>query len=347
MSLLTPFCQQLKQQYIPKERLSTHPVRCWSETDRHHNSIVDAFVIILRTNGCSWSHTDGCSMCGYFTDSASGTLTTKDIETQVHQAMQRYQGEPVLKIFTSGSFFDIKEITHSLQKKILSICASQAKKIVVESRPDYITKTSIDLLTPFLKKIEIEVGIGLETANDLLREYAINKGFSYDDYLKAATILQNNNIGVKTYIFVKPLFLTEKDAITDALNTVDAVKNISTTISFNPANIQRHTVMEYFWRRQYYRPPWLWSILEILTESKQKTTTRLQCDIVGGGSHRGTHNCPICDKEILEKIRKFSLTQDTEYLTPSPCNCKNIWTTQCDTEKLTFGSIIDYQQGYQ
>ncbi|MBU0497218.1 MAG: archaeosine biosynthesis radical SAM protein RaSEA [Candidatus Thermoplasmatota archaeon] len=347
MSLLTPFCQQLKQQYIPKQRSTTHPVRCWSETDRHHTSIVDAFVIILRTTGCSWSHTDGCSMCGYFTDSAPDSLTTKDIETQVHQAMQRYHGEPVLKIFTSGSFFDTKEISRSLQQKILSLCATQAKKIVFESRPEYITKASIDLLTPFLKKTEIEVGIGLETANDLIREHAINKGFSYDDYLTAATSLQNNNIGVKTYVFVKPLFLTEKDAINDALNTVETVKNISTTISFNPANIQRHTVMEYFWRRQYYRPPWLWSILEILSESKQKTTTRLQCDIVGGGSHRGAHNCPACDKEILEKIRTLSLTQHTDKISSLSCNCKKIWTAQCNTEKLTFGSIIDYQQGYQ
>ena len=59
--------------------------------------------------------------------------------------------------------------------------------------------------------------------------------------------------------------------------------------------------MEYLWRRKQYRPPWLWSIIDILRHGKKiLEDMRIQCDIVGGGNIRGPHNCNNCNKKLSE-----------------------------------------------
>ena len=347
MSLLAPFCQQLKLQFTPKPHSPNQPVRYWTEKDRFNNSIKEAFVIILRTRGCSWARNGGCSMCGYFNDSHWNDISETQLKTQFHTAMKHYQDEPIVKLFNSGSFFDPQEMPRAVQHDILTTLREKAEKIAVESRPEYITKQNLDSLSKNIPLSKIEVGIGLETANDSIRKHAINKGFTLLDYKKAVSQLSKLDIGVKTYILIKPPLLTEQEAIDDSLETVQIVKDDSSTISFNPCNVQRHTTVEYFWHRHNYRPPWLWTVIDILQKSKHITNTRLQCDISGGGSPRGANNCPECNTTCLDSITQFSLTQDIDHLLDLECDCKQNWEAQCINEGKTFGSNIDYQKEYQ
>ena len=170
----------------------------------------------------------------------------------------------------------------------------------------------------------------------------INKGFTFDDYKNAADILNKNNCELKTYVLVKPLFLTEKESIEDCNNTVEKIKNITDSISFNPVNVQRNTLVEYLWKRNQYRPAWLWSVVEILKRSKKIVRNlKIKCDIVGGGSIRGAHNCRKCDREILDAISLFSLYQDVNVLNSLDCKCHDEWLDQIDLENIGFGSLVD------
>jgi radical SAM enzyme (TIGR01210 family) len=99
----------------------TKPVRCWSEKDILNGKIVDAYVIIFRTRGCSWALKSGCTMCGYFNDSMWEKVSESDLLKQFDKTMENYSGEKIVKIFTSGSFLDDNEITSKVQKKILSV----------------------------------------------------------------------------------------------------------------------------------------------------------------------------------------------------------------------------------
>ena len=97
-----------------------------------------------------------------------------------------------------------------------------------------------------------------------MREKAINKGFTFNDYKKAATLLKKHQMNVKTYVLMKPPFLTEKESLNDCIQTTKDIAPYTDLISLNPTNVQRHTVVEYLWKRNQYRPPWLWSIVEYL-----------------------------------------------------------------------------------
>jgi radical SAM enzyme (TIGR01210 family) len=342
MSEITTFCHSFKKDFIARPQNPQRPVHCWSEKDVLDGKIVDAYVIILRTRGCSWALSSGCTMCGYFNDSMLTTLSEEDLLTQFGVALQGYKNEKIVKLFTSGSFLDPSEIPVRVQQQILSTLNDTADKISVESRPEYITKKNVQAIQEKIPLKYFEVGIGLETSNDLVREKTINKGFTFQDYITAATLLRQHKMGVKTYVLLKPPFLTEQESLNDCITTAKDTASYTDLLSLNPTNIQRHTVVEYLWNRNQYRPPWLWSIVEFLQQSKRLTDAFVKCDVVGGGNIRGAHNCGVCDRRVLHAIEEFSLTQNTEVFRDLSCDCQEQWHDQLDLENLSFGSLVDF-----
>ena len=341
MNELAKFCKSLKKDFTPKIQDSKRPVRCWSEKDIINGKIVDTFVIILRTKGCSWMLQSGCSMCGYFNDSLFRKISDEDLLIQFETAMKKYSNEKFIKIFTSGSFLDEKEISPKIREEILTRLFKNAEKVSIESRPEFIIDKNLSkIYDPAGSKI-FEVGVGLESANDFILENSINKGFNFIEYQKAVKVLKKYNFSTKTYVLLKPPFLTEKESIDDCINTIKKIDKYTDIISLNPTNVQRNTVVDYLWFRKQYRPPWLWSIVEILKQSKNFTDKPVKCDIVGGGSIRGAHNCRLCDHNILKLIEKFSLAQDISVFDDISCDCKEKWLDQLDIENLGFGSLID------
>ncbi len=345
MNNLANLCKDLKTRFHPKQRSSSKPVASWSEKDVLDGKIIDAFVIILRTRGCRWALKSGCSMCGYFNDSSWQQITEEQMLAQFQKAMDQYNQEPLIKIFTSGSFLDETELSLHTQQHIINTCSETAKKISIESRPEFITDQTLETMNTSLDNGQLEIGIGLETANDALREYAINKGFTFNDYQNAATLLKKNNFLLKTYVLVKPPFLSEKQALNDSIQTIETISDITGIVSINPTNVQRYTFVEYLWKRQQYRPPWLWSIIELLKESKKNhPLLRLQCDVAGGGKPRGAHNCKQCDQKMLNAIKEFSLQQNNDLFSDLDCSCQKKWQDQMELEDLHFGSLIDTQR---
>lgn len=341
---LSEFCKEIKKGFKPKKPDFSKPVKSWSEKDVIDKKIVDAFVIILKTRGCSWALNSGCSMCGYFNDSSFSKIDETLLLKQFQKAMEKYNDEPIVKIFTSGSFFDEHEIPIKIRDKIINNLFEKTEKISVESRPEYVKKSVLSEIQKNTKSKIFEIGIGLETANDFIRKNSINKGFSFNDYKKAVDLIKKHNFSLKTYVLLKPPFITEKEAINDCIKTIEKTKDFTDIISLNPVNVQKNTVVEYLWRRKEYSPPWFWSVVEVLKESKKnigKNNVLLKCDIAGGGNIRGAHNCKECDNKFLKSINDFSLKQDPCVFDNLSCECKNKWMDQLEIEDLSFGSIIN------
>lgn len=309
-------------------------ISSWTEKEVLNGEIVDALTIILRTRGCAWALESGCSMCGYINDTVQKAVSDEDILMQFSEAMKNLKNQKIVKIFTSGSFFDDGEISSFARKKMIEILADKAEKISVESRLEYI---SDERLRPTIeicenKDAQLEVAVGLESANDAILEHSINKNIRFTDYLRAAEVLKENKVLVKTYLLVKPPFLTEKEAVMDALNSVRSIRDISNTISFNPVNIQNYTLVEHLWHRGEYEPPWLWSLVEILKESSKITNARLLSAPSGAGTKRGVHNCGKCDDTVLKAVQNFSLYGNADVFGGLHCDCKEEWHDTLDLE---------------
>jgi len=324
-----------------KKRDTDKVIASWIEDDRLIAGPGKALVIILNSQGCQWGLgiNGGCSMCGYSNETSANDISANDLITQVKNTLTKFSKKEFqsIKIFNSGSFLDNNEIPIEAQTKILSMINEfeSVSEVIVESRPEFVSKKTLKKLRHALdQNKQLEIGIGLETSNDLIRINNINKGFLFDDYKKAVKIALSENTRVKTYLLLKPPFLTEKEAIKDTVQSaIDAIKIGSRSISINPINVQSGTFVYDLWRNGIYRPPWFWTLKTVLLKiwtqvNKQKLAEkvdRILSDPSGAGTRRGIHNCSKCNKDFNRSIRNYSVNQDHTILNKITCSCYNLW----------------------
>ncbi|MCW3129463.1 MAG: archaeosine biosynthesis radical SAM protein RaSEA [Methanophagales archaeon] len=324
----------------PKNKKQT-PVASWLDYDffPEEQKAIKSFTVILRTVGCQWRK---CTMCGYWHESAD--VTQADILTQLERGLRTSPEEDfILKIFTSGSFLDEREISRETRKEIARLVKKKEKikKLIVETRPEFINDEKIG----DLNIVEhLELAIGLETADDFIRSKYINKGFSFEDYKTAAEVVNESGATVKTYLLLRPPFISEKRAIEDVIKSAALVASYSSTISLNLCNVQKYTPLEDLWKKGYYRPPWLWSAVEAIKEIKRRNANVVvMSDPVGAGHIRGPHNCGRCDTEITDAIKNFNRTQDlsaVERLEGINCECREVWHALLKFDDFLFGSNV-------
>ena len=155
----------------------------WEEDHRLRSGAAKAIVFILPTRGCSWalSNSGGCSICGYLYDNPQHP----DFEKIVKSIRGAFKGKIQkdekysIKLFTSGSFLDKKEIPIEFQVEILKEMAiyNQIEEIVIESRPEYIRSNTLEILSEVINISKLEIAIGLESSNNEILKNSINKGF--------------------------------------------------------------------------------------------------------------------------------------------------------------------------
>jgi len=297
-------------------------VKIWREFERFRGKKEPCLTAIITTKGCRWRK---CRMCSYWLESRN--LGDEAIKEQVNIIFDRIDTK-ILKIFTSGSFFDEEEIPGHIRKYIAERAREIGlERIIVESRPEFINE---EKLSDF-EGLELEVGIGLESANDRIREICVNKGFSFPDFLSAAEKIRGMGFRVKCYLLLKPPYLSEMEAIRDVLESIEKVSHIADVVSINLTNVQKGTIVEKLWERKLYRPPWLWSAVEVI--KRARGDMEIICDPVAGGKARGPHNCGRCDREFVSALKLFSVTQDRSVLNLD-CECRYLWEKYLELEEI-------------
>jgi hypothetical protein len=304
------------------------PLANWRGKERYGNELLDCLTVIFKSAGCTWSK---CRMCSYRHErygEQSCVALLAHLRAQLAWVQQEYKPDEyrMVKIFTSGSFFDPDEVPRAFLSDVAA--AFRGKMVIAETRPEFVQE---DIFRTFIEGIDdgswktpLYCAIGLETSNDAIREKCINKGFSFVDFRNATRTAHAAGAGVKAYLLFKPLFLTEGEAVADMKASLQDVAPYAELISMNPCTVQRNTELEYYWKRGAYRPPYLWSILTLLKNAR----VHIMCDPLGGGQKRGPHNCGSCDYEIVKGIRDYSLNGDRDLigaLLETECSCKGEW----------------------
>lgn len=309
------------EEYDPDE-----PTRVWIDEDLTPAGVKDSLTIILNTGGCRWARAGGCTMCGYVAESVKGgTVSHDSLVSQLDSALAHEESEGaacgMIKIYTSGSFLDEREVPEETRELIAETFADR-DRVVVESLPDFV---SSEKLASFRDRgITLDVAIGLETATDRVRHDCVNKYFEFSDFVAASEEATATGSGVKAYLLLKPPFLTEQESITDAVSSVEACAEYAHTVSVNPTNVQRFTMVEQLFWEDGYRPPWLWSVARVLRETSDVDSIVVS-DPVGAGSERGPHNCGDCDDRVARAIKDFSLRQDPSVFDEVSCTCTDTW----------------------
>jgi radical SAM enzyme (TIGR01210 family) len=276
-------------------------------------------------------------MCGYVAESVDGgTVAHEDLMRQIERCLEHERDnadEPAgqIKIYTSGSFLDEREIPAETRDAIAETFADR-DRMVVESLPDFVDAEKIRDFTD--RGIETDVAVGLETATDQIRHDCVNKYFDFSEFERAAEAAREANAGTKAYLLMKPPFLSESEAIEDMTRSIrrcGAVEGCH-TVSMNPTNVQQFTMVEQLYFDDGYRPPWLWSVAAVL-ESTAEEGVIVVSDPVGHGSDRGAHNCGECDDRVQRAIKDFDLRQDPSVFEQVSCQCERTWEEVCERER--------------
>ncbi len=324
----------------------------WYNDDLTYDGVHKTLFLILPTPGCWWALGDsgGCSMCSYVSDCTLKPIESEDIIRIFNEHLEKFDLEKedqiAVKLFASGSFLNPYELPIEARNTILKTLANMdnVSEIIVESRPEYVTENVLDEIFEIIGDKLFEVSIGLETSNDYTRLNKINKGFTKKDFEDAVKIIQNlrenknYNLKVKSYVFVKPILVSEKQAIDEAIETANYCNSIGVDrLSFCPATIHGGTLIEKLWRAGSYQPPWIWSCIEIINTVRKNLDIPALLDTSGFGSRRGPYNCKKCNKELKHKIIDSNLTQS---IIEHDCDCKNQWLAEINSSNMNQSSCF-------
>jgi len=297
---------------------------------------VERVIIILRGCGCGWSQQEqgGCIMCGHYSGSSKGRyVPTENLKKQFDEAVAGYDllKYPMLCLYNGGSLLNELEIEAELRGYMLKKIASipHIKRLIIESRAQYITEEILDEIEELLPHTTVEIGVGVETARDDIRELILNKGVTTEELVEVGKKFRGRKTQMLAYVLLNPPFLTETEAIEDTISTIEFAMEIGASIvSIEAVSIQHLTPVSLLSEAGYYTPPWIWSIFEIV-----KRAAHHGLDIRIGGFEffpipkEFTSNCSACNEEMINRINEFNRTNDLKVIENLICSskCDLLW----------------------
>ena len=310
-----------------------------------HGSPVLALTVTLSPSGCDWARQGGCTMCGEFEGSNKRNNLMDDPKFHIAQfasaisnpkvwATANKENKPVswLRINQEGNYINSQEMNHAAQEKILNLATKikGIKRITIESRPQFINKETVKFLRVIFdgSGIELEIGMGIEAENDVIRNICVNKAETKKRFEEAAFLLNANGILPLAYVLLKPPFITESEAIDEAVRTARFANEIGfLRISFEPMSIHGYTLVDALQKAGYYKVPWLWSVIEVTK----------QCQDIPDFGIGGTGYYPIpdtysknhcnkgCNYNFLDAIITYNKKRDIGVFDKLDCSCRKDW----------------------
>ncbi len=335
---------------IPDEVFNTAivPTSTNYREEYYNGNYYSRAVIYLFSNGCEWAlkSGNGCTMCGHLAQQTrtKEQINDNDLIIQFKNEFRKidFSKSPILNIFNNGSFFNEKEISKNARREILKVINSEPniKMLVVETRPEFISEEKIIEFNNILPNIHLEVAIGLEMKDDYFRMICINKGFKLDQYKKAAEII-TKHVNLRTYVLLKPPFLTEVEAIDEACETIEYSFSLgSRLVSLEGCTVQDYTLIKYLYDNDMYSPPKLWSILDVIQRVGHKGQLVIGMFQFYPSPNNVPNNCDLCNEKILNNIKLYNRTLDMSVFESLSCKCKEEWDSLLKEISIPFNERV-------
>ncbi len=305
--------------------------------DVHYGHLINRWTLLLPGTGCSWVRKKhgGCTFCGYhlaIDKATGGRLFSKEELLGLCQIGKSVIGDQLpenLTIYMGGNFTNDKEIPHDAQIAICEMVRDDPTitSLLIETRVEHILENRIKELAEALGSNKtLRIGIGLESQDDEIRQKVINKGLTKKAYELAIQLLHRNRVEVLTYVFIKPMTLTEQEAIEEAIATaIYAHKAGSDQIAFESALIQKDTPMGNAYERGEFKPPWMWSVLEVLKRTHHLGNTQVGKFKDEPPPLAGPKNCDECTERFHDLFHQYRLNRNISILDSINCACRGNW----------------------
>ena len=300
----------------------------------------------FRTQGCSYDHRGGCLMCDYSTGKhTDANDMIKYVENGLNQITFSCNQ---LLVSPSGSMLDEKEVPQTALRGILAALSKTTHNLFsFETRADTITEEKIDICKSYLGERFYRLFIGLECANDWILKYCINKQLKTDDFSKAIELLKRKNVRVAANILISIPFLTDKENIEMAIESVKwALSSGADECFLFPVHVKKSTPLSVLYEKQLFSPPSLWSLVEIIHRLGPSYYDRIRLSwYTSYGAYNvlaSPYTCSNCYNETinhLDQFAEYQLASEINYLYNTKCECKEKWKEQLESNPGSAASL--------
>jgi len=270
--------------------------------------IEDTGIIFLTNRECSFH----CLMCDLWKNTTDESVPVGAIPAQIEWALGQMPKVKHVKLYNSGSFFDIRAIPEEDYKEIASLLKN-FKTVIVESHPRMINNKCLkfrDMLMP-----ELHIALGLETVHPeiLLR---LNKQMTVDDFSNSVSFLTKNSIHARAFILLRPPLLSESEGTYWAKRSIDFAFSSGveccTIIPVRAGN----GAMDFLMQKGDFNLPDIRSLETVLEYGIGLKSGRVFADVWDLGLFS---KCNKCVEKRTTRLIEMNLSQ--EIMTPIKCEC--------------------------
>ena len=270
------------------------------EERSHTGEVVPVATVFLTNRECPWR----CVMCDLWKNTVLDSVPPGAIPEQIKYALGRLAPARQIKLYNSGSFFDVKAIPPADYGEIADI-VRPFERVVVESHPALIGDRCFafrDLVSG-----RLEVAMGLETVHPVALERS-NKRLTTEQFAAAAESLRTEAIDLRVFVLVQPPFVRAEEALFWAERSLDfAFACSATAVTLIPTRAGNGAV-DALAEMGEFEAPKLPVVEQALAYGLGMARGRVFVDL---WDIDRVPSCPGCRGARLERLRRMNLMQRT------------------------------------
>jgi len=272
----------------------------------HAGRIEDVATVFLTNRECPFK----CLMCDLWQNTVEQTVPLGAIPRQIDFALQRLPPARHLKLYNSGNFFDAKAIPREDWPEIVER-ARGFQSVIVENHPKLCGPPCLDFRDRLAEHgVELEIAVGLETIHPEVLP-RLNKQMTLDDYARAVAFLAEAGIRVRSFVLLRPPFLTEQEGVEWALRSVEFAFDRGVSCCAVIPTRAGNGMMEQLAAAGQFSPPELSSLETVLEEGIALKRGRVFVDLWDAQQFA---TCRRCVDARISRLARMNLQQRSEVL---------------------------------
>ena len=281
-----------------------------------NGQVEDVATLFLTNRECPFR----CVMCDLWRNTTDQRVPLGAIPQQIDYALERLPAARHIKLYNSGNFFDRQAIPPEDYEAIAQRVQT-FETVIVENHP----RLCGDELLRFRDMIpgQLEVALGLETVHEQLLA-ALNKQMTLDDYERASRLLTTHGVHVRTFILLRPPFLSEEEGVVWADRSLQFAFDMGVECCAVIPTRAGNGMLDQLAQQRQFHPPTMRSMEQVLEHGLQMQRGRVFMDL---WDCERFYPCPQCGPPRRARLLQMNLTQqvappvmwacDREAATPS------------------------------
>jgi radical SAM enzyme (TIGR01210 family) len=276
----------------------------------HDGQIEDIATVFLTNRECPFK----CLMCDLWRNTTEQTVPIGAIPQQIDVALQQLPPARHLKLYNSGNFFDPKAIPREDWPAIVERVRG-FRSVIIENHPKLCGDVCLELRDRLAEHgVELEIAVGLETIHPEVLP-RLNKQMTLDDYSRAVEFLVAAGIRVRSFVLLRPPFLTEEEGVEWALRSVEFAFDRGVSCCAVIPTRAGNGMMEQLAAAGHFSPPRLSSLEAVLERGIAMNRGRVFVDLWDAQQFA---TCRGCVDPRIARLDRMNLHQSIENVIECP-----------------------------